>query len=95
MSKSTCVALLVCLNLVLLTALCLASYSLPTAAAQGTGLAGNYLMISGEIQSDYDALYIIDIRSRALHSFYYDKGRRQLVYSDWRDLEKDFRANRD
>ncbi len=95
MSKSTCVALLVCLNLVLLTALCLASYSLPTAAAQGTGLAGNYMMVTGQIQDRYDALYVVDLRERTLHAFYWDKGRRQIVYSDWRDLDRDFRNNRD
>ena len=93
MSKSTALAGLVCLNLFLLTALCLASYSLPTAAAQGTGLAGNYMMVSGEIQDEYDALYVVDLRARTLHAFYWDKGRKQLVYSDWRSLERDFRNN--
>ena len=95
MSKSTCVALLVCVNLMLLTALCLASYSLPTAAAQGTGLAGNYMAVTGQIQDHYDALYVVDLRERTMHAFYWDKGRRQLVYSDWRDLDRDFRNNRD
>jgi hypothetical protein len=95
MSKSTAVALLVCLNLALLTALCLASYSLPSAAAQGTGLSGNYMVVAGQIQDRYDALYVLDLRARTLHAFYFDKGRKELVYSDWRDLERDFRNNRD
>ena len=95
MSKNPCLAFLVCLNLILLTAVCLSSYSLPTAVAQGTGLAGNYLVVSGEIQDQYDALYVVDLRARTLHAFYYDKGRRDLVYSDWRNLDRDFRNNRE
>ncbi|MFH1748123.1 MAG: hypothetical protein ABIG44_13890 [Planctomycetota bacterium] len=95
MAKSTVISVMVCLNLVLLTVICLASYSLPTATAQGTGLAGNYIMVSGEIRDEYDALYVIDLRTRTLHAFYWDQGRRELIYSDWRDLERDFRNNRD
>ncbi|MGD8450703.1 MAG: hypothetical protein PVJ57_02695 [Phycisphaerae bacterium] len=95
MRRDYIVALLVCLNLVLLTGLCLASYSLPTAAAQGTGLAGNYIMVAGEIQDEHDALYVFDLRARTLHVFYWDRGRQELTYSDWRDLERDFRNNRD
>lgn len=95
MSKNTWVALLVCVNLVLLTGLCLANYSLPTAHAQGsTSLADNYMLVTGEIQDQYDALYIIDVRERTLHAFYWERGHNQLVYADWLDLERDFRNNR-
>lgn len=94
MSKNLLLAGLVCLNLILLTILCIANYRLPEAVAQGTGLAGNYMIVAGEIQDEYDALYLLDLRARSLHAFYWDKGRRQLVYSDWRDLERDFRNNR-
>jgi hypothetical protein len=95
MSKTTAIAGLICVNLLLLTALCLAGYSLPTASAQGTGLSGNYILVSGEIQDKYDALYLLDLRERTLHAFYWDKGRRDLIFSDSRDLERDFRNNRD
>ena len=95
MAKNTWLALLVCVNLVLLTAVCLVSYSPPAALAQGTGLSRNYLMVSGEIQDQHDALYVIDLRERTLHAFSWDRARRQLIYADWRDLERDFRNNRD
>lgn len=94
MTRNMALSLLVCVNLVLLTALCLSTYSLPAAQAQGTGLAGNYMMVTGEIQNEYDALYLVDLRERTIHAFYWDKGRKQLVYSDMRSLERDFR-NRD
>ncbi|HUU95842.1 MAG TPA: hypothetical protein VM487_08875 [Phycisphaerae bacterium] len=95
MNKRTCLSLLVCVNLVLLTAIVLFAYSPPAALAQGTGLAGNYLVVTGEIQNEYDALYLIEMRSRTLHVFYYDKTRKELYYSDVRSLERDFRHNRD
>ena len=95
MSKQTWISGLVCINLALLTAVCLAAYSLPPALAQDTALSANYLIVAGEIQDEHDALYILDRRERTLHAFYWDVGRRQLVYADWRDLDRDFRHNRD
>ena len=94
MNKTTCLSLLVCLNLVLLTAILLCSYSVPTAYAQGTSLAGDYMVVAGEIRDQHDALYIIDVRNRILHVLYFELGTRQLRYAGARDLEQDFRRNR-
>ncbi len=91
MNKSTLLALLICLNLVLLTGIVLALCPLPTAYAQGTGLAGNYMIVAAEIQDSYDALYLIDMKERLLHAFYYDRGTRKLEYGGLRNLERDFR----
>ena len=91
MRKSTLLSMLVCLNMLLLTAVVLRSYSLPTAAAQGTGLAGNYVVVAGEIQDGYDAVYLIDLQSRYLHAFFYDRGTNSLKHGGLRDLERDFR----
>jgi hypothetical protein len=93
--KSLWIGLLVCLNAILLTGLILASYSPPAAYAQdATGLAGRYMVVAGEIQDQYDALYLLDTRSRNLYGFVFDRGRRQLRLSAARDLERDFRHNR-
>jgi hypothetical protein len=94
MNKKTCLSFLVCINLVLLTAILLCSYSPPTAYAQGTSLAGDYVVVAGEIQDQHDALYMIDLRTRILHVLYYDRGTKSLRYAAWRDLEQDFRHNR-
>ena len=94
MSKNAWLALLVCVNVGLLAAVCFTAYALPAAAAEGTGLAANYLMVSGEIQDQYDALYLLDQHERTLHAFYWDKARRELLYTDSRDLDRDFRNNR-
>ena len=95
MSKKTYLSLLVCVNLVLLTAIVLCSYSPPAAYAQGTSLAGDYMVVCGEIQDQHDGLYIIDLRNRLLHVLYFDRGTRRLRYAASRDLELDFRNNRD
>jgi hypothetical protein len=95
MSKSAWIAALVCLNVVLLVALFVATSRVPAAFAQGTGLSGNYLAVAGEVQDQYDALYILDVRQRTLHAFMWDKTRRRLEYCDWRDLDRDFRHNRE
>lgn len=94
MSKSLWIGILTCANLVLLTGIVLFSTTPSVARAQPTGLAGNYMMVAGEIQDQYDALYIIDLRTRLLHAFYVEKTNYRFVYSDTRDLERDFRNNR-
>ena len=91
MNKNTVVSLLVCLNLLLLTGLVLANTSLPPANAQATGLAQNYMMVAGEIQDQHDALYLLSLRERTIHAFIYDRGRKQIIYSDARELDRDFR----
>jgi hypothetical protein len=93
-SKNTWLSLLACLNLVLLTGIVLCAYSPPSAYAQGTSLAGDFMVVAGEIQDQHDALYIIDVRNRLLHVLYFDRGTKSLRYAASRDLERDFRHNR-
>ncbi|MFQ5805082.1 MAG: hypothetical protein ACE5I3_01390 [Phycisphaerae bacterium] len=94
MTKQMCLSVLVCVNLILLTAIVLCSYSPPAAYAQGTSLADDYVVVAGEIQDQHDALYIIDVRNRILHVLYYERGTKRLRYAASRDLERDFRHNR-
>jgi hypothetical protein len=93
MRKHTWLSLLLCLNLILLTALVLCAYSPPAAYAQGTSLAGDYMVVAGEVQDQHDALYIIDLRNRLLHVLYFERGTKRLRYAATRDLEQDFRHN--
>ncbi len=92
-SKSTWLALLICLNLLLITGIALVGYTPRVAMAQGTGLAGNYMIVSGEIQDEFDALYLIDLPERTLHVFYFIKGSKEIQWAGYRDLERDFRNN--
>ncbi len=93
MSKNSWLTLLVCLNLVLLLGLLATVRPPQPALAQATGLAGSYLTAAGRIQSDFDALYLLDVRERTLHAFYFERGSRDLQYAGYRDLERDFRNN--
>ena len=94
MNKTTWLTLLVCVNLILLTGIALLASSPRAALAQGTSLAGNYLVVTGEIQNEFDALYLMDLRERMLHTFYFRKGTKDLQYGGFRALEVDFRNNR-
>lgn len=94
MTRNLGLSALICLNLILLTAILLFSYAPPEAQAQSGGSASEYLIVAGEIQDQHDALYMIDLRSRYLHIFFFDRGTRSLKYAGWRDLEQDLRHNR-
>ena len=93
MTKTTWLTLLVCVNLVLLTGIVVFGVPPKAALAQGTGLSGNYLVVTGQIQAQFDALYLIDLHERALHVFYFMKGSNELRWAGYRDLERDFRNN--
>lgn len=94
MCKNTCLTLIVCVNLVLLTAIVLCSSSPSAAYAQGTSLAQDYMAVAGEIQDQHDAVYLVDIRTRYLHVLYFDRGTKSLRYAGSIDLEDHFRHNR-
>jgi hypothetical protein len=93
MNKTAWLTLLVCVNLVLLTGIVLFGFTPRTALAQSTGLAGNYMIVTGEIQDGFDALYVLDLRERTLHAFFFQKGSNNIEYGGYRDLERDFRNN--
>ncbi len=93
MTKSLAVSALVCMNLILATALFIFSAPPSAAHAQATGLSGNYMAVAAEVQDQYDALYLMDMRNRTLHVFTVDRGTKQLQYVDYRELERDFRNN--
>jgi hypothetical protein len=106
MIRNALLAFLVSLNLLLLAGIVLATTREPLALAQDAaqqaaqavpapGLAQNYLVVAGEIQDQYDALYLLDTSTRNLYAFRYDRGRRELELFAARDLESDFRNNRE
>lgn len=93
MSKRYWIAVLAGVNLLLLTALVLVSTSPKQAhAAQDTGLAGNYLVVTSQVLSNVDAVYIFDRQEHFLHIFEWDRGARRLVHIGSRNIEADFRG---
>lgn len=106
MPKTTLLTALVCVNLVLATAIVIVAVPPTAAYAQAAeevppagpppavgALADSYLMVTGQIQSEFDALYVIDMRERTLHTFYFRRGTLKLQYAGYRLLERDFRFN--
>jgi len=94
MRKTLLLVALIVLNAVLVLALVARTSQPRLAWAQGTGLNENYLIVTAEVRDQYDAVYLLDTRSRYLHAFWFDLGRRQLQYAGFRDLERGFRNNR-
>lgn len=64
--KRLLIRALVCLNLLLLTALLLMSFDLPEAFAQGAGRGGKYAVVSAQYTGGTDALYILHTKNRVL-----------------------------
>ncbi len=95
MSKAAWLKLLVTVNIALAGVLILTrTLPRPANAQQSGSLADNYMVITGRIQSDTDAMYIIDTKERTLHTFTFRKGTRELEYGGYRMLERDMRNNR-
>lgn len=92
MNRRALILLLVGLNLVLLVALLYSAFPMPAAFAQRVGTSGNYMLITGQIQSGYDAVYLFDVAERRMHVLTIEKGgSNRLDHRDTRDLQQDFR----
>jgi hypothetical protein len=83
--------LLIGVNVVLVCALVGMAIPPRPAMAQAIGAAGNYLMVTGNIQSDYDAIYLIDLSQRQLYAFTVKRGQPAFEFRGVRDLVQDFR----
>lgn len=92
-SKRSLIVALVGLNLFLLAALILSSYSPPAAYAQRIGGAGNFVAVTAEADEAYDALYLVDLPNRTLHVYIPARDNAgKLEYAGSRDLQRDFRG---
>ncbi len=87
--KKTLIITLVCLNVALVAML---MFGTTTRTAKGQAVRGqaDYLMITGEIRRDYDAIYIIDLAKRRMLAWRLDRTRKVLIPYRGRDLRSDF-----
>ncbi|MEE9297150.1 MAG: hypothetical protein V3W34_19595 [Phycisphaerae bacterium] len=89
--KRSIIVALAGVNLLLLTALVLSSYSLPTAYAQRMGASSNFVAVTSQSDKDYDVLFLLDLAERRLHCFTPNRDRSGHVsYAGSRDLQRDF-----
>lgn len=95
MSKRAILIALVGVNLALLGALILSTYSLPAAQAQAVGRGGDYILVSARADRNHDVAYLIDLRNRSLSIIQASRQRPVVIRKvAERDLERDFRRPR-
>ncbi len=89
-TKRSIIVLLVGVNLLLLAALWLASYSPAAAYAQGGARVGDFASVTAKAAGQtYDVLYVLDVPARKLYAFFPTQQQR-LTSAPPRDLAKDF-----
>lgn len=94
MTKRGLVVLLVALNLVLAATLILMAGRPNAAMAQAAPLGSNFVVVSGAVQRNLDALYVLDLANRDLHCFIVDRTTHRITHRDRRDMLQDFRGGR-
>ena len=90
--KKALIVALVCVNVALLAALVLTAGA-SKANAQAYRGAADYLMVSGKIGTDWEAVYLLDLGRRRLLGFRFDKTSQQMLPIRGRILANDFRRN--
>ena len=88
--KRTLIITLACINVALLAALVLATVS-HEAKAQVYRGGADYLMMTGQIGTDWDAVYVIDLGQRRMLGWRLEKAKKRLVAFRGRHLKNDFR----
>ena len=90
--KKLIVAALICLNVGLLFALVFWQ-STPTANAQASYYnETNYIMVTGQIETGYEVVYVIDMATQRLGAWKFSLGERRLMPLPSRPLSTDFRG---
>jgi hypothetical protein len=87
--KKALIVALVCLNVALVAALLAVSTN--RAEAQTLRGGNDYIMMTGRIEANFDAVYVIDMKTRRLAAWRFDRTNRKLVPYKGRVLDSDFR----
>ena len=95
MTRRVVIVLMAGLNLLLLAVLLLGSYSPPAAFAQAMARGGEFILISARAEQSNDAIYLLDLRTRQLHTFRSPFPRTggdpiRIAHVNTRDLVRDF-----
>ncbi len=91
--KRALVAVLAGINVALLAALVLVTS--PRAGAQVAGGGSDYLMVTGRIRGNTDALYVTDLGTRRMTAFQFDRTSKKMVQYGSRRLREDFPRERE
>ena len=88
MNRALIVAM-ICLNVVLIAAL--VGVNLNQAQAQTERGENDYIMATGKIGADFDAVYVVDLKTRQMKAWRFDKAAKRLVPYKGRTLTEDFK----
>ncbi len=86
--KKTLIVALVCFNIVLVAVLINAT--LNQAQAQTLRGANNYIMVTGKVESSLDGVYVVDLKSRKIGVWRFDRTAKKLIPYKGRNLTTDF-----
>jgi len=89
MKRSSLIVALVCINLLLLAAVVIVNVR--PAVAQTERGASDYVMVTGKVEAGFDAVYVIDLKTRGLAAWRFDRTAKKLVPYRGRPLETDFK----
>ena len=87
--KKTLIVVLVCVNVTLLAALI--AVNLDRADAQVVRGGNDFIMATGKVESTFDAIYVIDMKTRRLGGWRFDRTAKRLARYQVRPLEVDFK----
>ena len=89
--KRALVVTLVCINAALLLGLVI-GVNASDAKAQGIGARTDYLIMTGHIGRDNDAVYVVDVRRQGMVAFRFDRTKKKLIpLRGVRKLKTDYR----
>lgn len=86
--KKALIAALVCVNIVLVAML--TNFNLSNAQAQTERGARNYIMVTGRVEPGLEGVYVLDLKTRKLGAWRFDRNSKKLVAYKGRVLTTDF-----
>ena len=87
--KKTLIVALVCVNIVLVAVLI--NFTLNNAQAQTERGANNFIMVTGLVEPGLDGVYVIDLKTRKMGAWRFDRTAKRLVPYTGRTLTTDFK----
>jgi hypothetical protein len=87
--KKLLIVALVCINVALLAAL--VTVNVRPAQAQSFRGGNDYIMVTGKIEQAFDAVYVIDLKTRRLAAWRFDRTAKRLRPYKGRNFTQDFR----
>lgn len=87
--KKALIVALVCINILLVAVL--VNFNATKAQAQTERGANDFIMVTGRIETSFEAVYVLDLKTRKLGAWRYDRTAKRLVPYIGRSLTTDFK----